>query len=104
MILPPPILIHTPATPPCACRWHRRGPVCRVSGRISAAAALPQASGWRVPRASGSSRPSRAPLVLAVHGGDVDLLGLLRRVRMLGVWIDAEIAKLAAAERAVRQH
>ena len=37
---------------------------------------------------------SRAPRVLAIHGGDVENLRLLRRVRMLGALVDAQIAEL----------
>ena len=46
----------------------------------------------------------RRSCVLAVHGGDVELLGLLRRVRMVRALVDAQIAELLAAERPVRQH
>src|SRR3954464_3219868 len=44
------------------------------------------------------------PHVLAVHRSDVERLGLLRLVRMLGAGIDAQIADLDAAERAARNH
>src|SRR5579871_4732356 len=51
-----------------------------------------------------SAMVSRAFRVLAVHGGDIERLGILRRVRMVRAGIDPQIAKLAAAERPVRQH
>src|SRR5271166_5774114 len=44
------------------------------------------------------------PHVLAVHLGDIDLLGLLRLMRMLGTRIDTQIAHLHAAERPARDH
>src|SRR6478735_3747555 len=47
---------------------------------------------------------SSAPCILAVEGGDIDLLRALCLVRMLGAGIDAQIAELLAAERSARQH
>src|SRR5580704_5510297 len=44
------------------------------------------------------------PRVLAVHLGDIDLLGLLRLVRMLVAAIDVKIAHLPAAQRSARDH
>src|SRR4051812_32261438 len=44
------------------------------------------------------------PRVLAVQLGDVDLLGRLGLVRMIGAAIDAEVAHLDATERTTRDH
>src|SRR5471030_152250 len=44
------------------------------------------------------------PHVLAIHRGDVDRLGLLGLVRMLGPGIDAQVAELHAAKRPARNH
>src|SRR5579863_1070419 len=52
------------------------------------------------------SRPWRsgAPGVLAIKGGDVENLRVLRGVRMVGAFVDLEIAELLAAERPARKH
>src|SRR5215467_13762333 len=44
------------------------------------------------------------PHVLAVHLGDINLLRLLRLMRVLGAGIDVEIAHLLTAERTARNH
>src|SRR5581483_11260329 len=44
------------------------------------------------------------PHVLAVHLGNIDLLGLLRLMRMLGTAVNTQIAHLNAAERTTRDH
>src|SRR6476620_6307221 len=44
------------------------------------------------------------PRVLAVQLGDVELLGRLRLVRMIGTAVDTEIAHLHATERTTRDH
>ena len=50
-------------------------------------------------------RPSYAALMfLRFIDGDVERLGLLGLMRMLGAGIDAQIAHLLAAERAAREH
>src|SRR6516165_5192376 len=51
------------------------------------------------------SRPrSGTPHVLTVHSGNVELLWLLRLMRMIGAWIDPQISELYAAKRSARQH
>ena len=42
--------------------------------------------------------------VLGVQGGDVENARVLRRMRMFGALVDAQVAELLAAERAARQH
>src|SRR6202043_132458 len=44
------------------------------------------------------------PHVLAIHRSDIDRLGLLGLVRMLGAGINAQIAELNAAKRPARNH
>src|SRR5215472_7486165 len=44
------------------------------------------------------------PHVLAVHLGDIDFLGVLRLMRMLGARVDPQIAELHTAERPARNH
>src|SRR3981081_594879 len=44
------------------------------------------------------------PHVLAIHRCDIERLGLLGLVRMLGAGIDAQGAHLHAAERSARDH
>src|ERR1700748_1042292 len=44
------------------------------------------------------------PRVLAVQLGDVELLGRLGLVRMIGAAVDAEVAHLDTAERTTRDH
>src|SRR6188508_399665 len=44
------------------------------------------------------------PHVLAVHRSDIDLLGLLRFMRMVGAGVNTQIAHLHAAERTARDH
>src|SRR5436305_6407164 len=44
------------------------------------------------------------PRVLAVQLGDVDLLGRLRLVRMVGAAVNTEVAHLDATERTTRDH
>src|SRR4051794_7465872 len=66
----------------------------------------PPASGWSVrPDRKGTScRPLCAHLVLAVHRPDVEGLGILAAVRMLGAVVEMQSAHLVAAERAARDH
>ena len=45
---------------------------------------------------------SADPRILAVHRGDIQLLRLLRLMRMLGALVDAQVLHLRAAERAAR--
>src|SRR5262249_3035143 len=47
---------------------------------------------------------SCAPDVLAVHGGDIEHLRLLRGMGMIGSLVDAQISELAASERTAGQH
>src|SRR5882757_980441 len=49
-------------------------------------------------------RTSLCPHILTVHRGDIERLGFLRRVRMLGAGIDAQIAQDAAPQRTARYH
>src|SRR5437588_316168 len=66
----------------------RHGPACRASGYISAPRAS-RASALKADRATAWFRPwSRAPGVLAVHDRDVEGLGLLRHMRVIGPGID----------------
>src|SRR6266542_369118 len=58
----------------------------------------------RGPRTTARSRPSDGPPVLAVHGADVERFGLLRRMRMIGPGVDAQVSQLLAGERPARQH
>src|SRR5476649_2681218 len=44
------------------------------------------------------------PHVLAVHRSDIDLLGLLGFMRMLGPGINPQVAELHAAKRSTRNH
>src|SRR5262249_42927549 len=56
-------------------------------------------------RATAWFRPwSSAPRVLAVHGGDIERLWVLRRMRMCRAGVDAQVAELDAAQRPARQH
>src|ERR1700754_3157467 len=45
-----------------------------------------------------------SPGVLWVHGADVERLGLLRRMRVFGSLVDAQIAHLLPPQRAARHH
>src|ERR1700684_3792048 len=63
-----------------------------------------RAASSTIRRATVSSRPLRAPLVLAVHGRDIDHLRLLRFMRMVRTGIQPKIAELLAAKRTARQH
>ena len=45
-----------------------------------------------------------APHVLGVQVGDASGFGLLRRVRMLGALVDAQVASICADQRALGQH
>src|SRR3990172_9002817 len=47
---------------------------------------------------------SGAPYILGVEGGNIELHGTLRLVRMLRPCIDAQIPELLPAERTARQH
>src|SRR5262249_24920159 len=58
-----------------------------------------------IDRATAWFRPwSHAPRIFAVDGGNVERFGVLRRVRMGGAGIDAQVAELHASKRPARQH
>src|SRR5690606_10208263 len=86
-------------------RWHRRGHWRPASGRGPGPPARPlRSSPGRAARREWKDQPLCGPLVLSVERGDVELLGLLGLVRVLGAGIDAQVLHLAAAKRPARDH